>query len=358
MTFEFPKTNLKWMQERTLFLTEHGSQAYGTALPTSDVDYKGVCIPPAEYFHGFANTFEQAEWKKTPDMVVYDIRKFFKLAADCNPSIIEVLFTSPGNHVMTSSLGERLLHNRDLFISKKAKFTFSGYAVSQMNKIETHFKWLKNPPKEKPTREAIGLAPIPEMSADQIQAAQSMIRKKIEAWRMPVDGMDDAAKIQFNEQLQTSLVEIAGSKDLQRQAGTALGFDDNFLDLLDKERLFKSKTEEWRHYQEWLEHRNPQRSVLEAKYGYDTKHGMHLVRLLRMGREILEGKGVIVRRPDAEELLSIRAGAWSYDQLIAWAKEQNKELERLYVESKAVPMAPDRKKLDTLCVELVEESLK
>jgi len=46
--------------------------------------------------------------------------------------------------------------------------------------------------------------------------------------------------------------------------------------------------------------------VLEAKFGFDTKHAMHLIRLLRMAREILETGVVHVKRPDAEELSAIR----------------------------------------------------
>lgn len=58
------------------------------------------------------------------------------------------------------------------------------------------------------------------------------------------------------------------------------------------------------------------RAELEAQHGYDTKHAMHLVRLLRMGEEILSTGRVNVRREDADELMAIRKGALSYDQLL------------------------------------------
>lgn len=82
---------------------------------------------------------------------------------------------------------------------------------------------------------------------------------------------------------------------------------------------------------------------------------MHLVRLMRMCEEILQGKGVIVRRPDKEELLSIRHGAWTYEQLIEWAGNKEKELEELYKTSK-LPSHPDREAIDKLCIKLVESS--
>ena len=42
---------------------------------------------------------------------------------------------------------------------------------------------------------------------------------------------------------------------------------------------------------------------------------MHLVRLLKMGVEVLTEGTLVVRRPDAEELLAIRAGSLDYERL-------------------------------------------
>ena len=109
-------------------------------------------------------------------------------------------------------------------------------------------------------------------------------------------------------------------------AANKLGFSDNFMEHLKKERAYRSAMAEWKQYTEWVNNRNKDRSELELKYGYDTKHAMHLVRLMRMCREILQGKGVFVKRPDAEELLAIRNGSWKYDDLIEWAGKQDAEL--------------------------------
>ena len=82
--------NLTWLRDRTILLVTHGSHAYGLSTPSSDVDIKGVAIPPADYFLGFNKKFEQAESKDPNDMVVYDVRKFFALAADCNPCVAAI----------------------------------------------------------------------------------------------------------------------------------------------------------------------------------------------------------------------------------------------------------------------------
>lgn len=404
------RADISWLWKRTLFLTSHGSHAYGTSLPTSDHDYKGFAIPPRAYFHGYAKRFEQAEFKGEPDMTVYDIRKFFKLAADCNPSIIEVLFTDPESHQIVHPLGVLVLQNRDLFISKKAKFTFSGYAISQLKKIKTHYKWISNPPKAPPTREEFGLPERTVIPADQLKAAESMIRKQVEHWNVPIDELDDAARIAVQERFIEALalietgyraqlvahleaakpgpvnmedwndtkatifninmksaeiggfmtalrvVKSAPGANLERISGQLLGFSDNFLELLDQERRYKGRMDEWRSYQTWLETRNEKRSELERQWGYDTKHGMHLVRLMRMGVEIMEGRGVIVRRPDAEELLAIRHGLWKYEELLNWAESQEKKLDELY-QTSPLQKSPPVAKLDALLQDVVEKGL-
>ena len=84
---------------------------------------------------------------------------------------------------------------------------------------------------------------------------------------------------------------------------------------------------------------------------------MHLVRLLRMCREILTEGVVRVKRPDAAELREIRNGAWSYDRLIEWAKGEDAALEAVYKTS-TLPREPDRAAIDALCVALTEEGLR
>ena len=83
---------------------------------------------------------------------------------------------------------------------------------------------------------------------------------------------------------------------------------------------------------------------------------MHLVRLMRMCGEILRGEGVKVKRPDAEELLAIRNGLWTYDQLLEWADAKEAEFEQLYVSS-PLPKSPPVNALDDLLTGVVEESL-
>ena len=135
-----------------------------------------------------------------------------------------------------------------------------------------------------------------------------------------------------------------------------VGYDENFIELMDRERKYRGQQNDWQQFQNWKKHRNPARAALEAQHGYDAKHAMHLVRLLKMCKEILETGHVQVRRPDREELLAIRNGAWSYEQLLEWAETQDRALDEVRKRS-PLPHSPDRAVLDALCLRLTEQAL-
>jgi predicted nucleotidyltransferase len=252
-----------------------------------------------------------------------------------------------------------MVEARERFLSRKARFTFSGYAHAQLKRIQLHHRWLRNPPTHQPTRGEFSLPERTLIPADQLAAAHASIQKKLDTWNLDdLSGVDPATRLAIQSAMATQLAEIQLSAgDLWKNAARSLGQDENFILLLDRERQYNARQREWEQYQSWKTNRNPKRAELEAKYGYDSKHGMHLVRLMRMCREIMDTGKVNVKRSDREELLAIRNGAWSYEQLLAWAEATENEMDALYRAS-TLPHAPDRKALDALCVELVEASLR
>lgn len=350
--------HLHWMCSNTVLLVRHGSHAYGTSTPASDEDFKGIAIPTKEYFLGAINRFEQAELKD-PDTVIYDIRKFFMLASDCNPNIIEVLHTDPSDHIIVDPIGEIILDHKDDFLSKKIKHTFLGYSVSQLKRIKTHKKWIMNPPKSFPTRAELGLPEATLIPQDQLMAAQAEIQKELDRFQFDfLDTLDEPSKIGIRTIMSEMLAELKiTSDDHWMSAARKIGLSDNFIQIMQKEREYTSKKREWDQYMNWKATRNSARAALEEKYGYDTKHAYHLVRLIRMCREVLETGKVIVKRPDREELLAIRNGAWSYDTLIEFAETEEKSLNELYNTSNTLPKSPDKSKIDALCIKLIEKSL-
>lgn len=344
------------LKDSIIYKTKHGSHAYGLNTPESDLDIKGVFVAPKEYCIGFVNHIEQIEEKVPNDLVIYELRKFFRLAADCNPNIIEVLHTDETDILEITSLGRKLRSIANLFVSQKAKFTFSGYAHSQLQRIRAHYRWLANPPNAPPTRGSFGLPEHTLIPQNDLAAAEALIQKQLDSWDIDWEPFDEATKIHIQAQIKKYLSEV----DMYRTAARSVGLSDKFIDVLEKEKKFSNAQREWTQYQDWVKTRNPERAKLEAKFGYDTKHAMHLVRLMRMGEEILTTGKVIVKRPDREELLAIRHhGIWTYDQLITWAESQEKKLEEIYKSGKSpVPKSPDRNELDRHCISIIEEAWK
>lgn len=298
------------MVDSTILLVRAGSQALGTNTPESDLDIDGICIPPKRYHLGYLHRFEQ-DAKHDPDVVIYDIRKYFQLAADCNPNVIQAIWVDPSDILFCDSFGRQLLQHRAAFLSRKAKHTFSGYAIAQLKRIKTHRRWLLSPPAGKPERHAYGLPETTLISKDQRGAIEAL-------------------------------------SDEERAALSA-----NVMAVYEKERAYHNGLMEWKQYETWKRTRNPKRAELEARFGYDCKHAMHLVRLMRMCREILTSGYVQVKRPDREELLAIRNGAWEYDRLVEWAEAQDAELAEL-ANTSPLPNAPDRVALDRLCRKMIE----
>ena len=126
-----PITNVK-----TDFLIVHGSRGYGLNKPDSDWDFRGFFLPEARHVLGFIDGPEQSMQKTDEiDATSYDIRKFFNLASGCNPNVVETLFGDPADQVVTSPAAKIVLMNRHLFLSKKARYAFGGYAVGQLRKV-------------------------------------------------------------------------------------------------------------------------------------------------------------------------------------------------------------------------------
>jgi predicted nucleotidyltransferase len=352
--------HMGWIEDNTVLFVRHGSHAYGTNTPESDTDFKGIAIPTKPYFLGSTHRFEQAELKAPdPDCTIFDIRKFFDLAANCNPSIIEVLYVEPEDRLVVDPIGEIILQHRDEFLSKKVKHTFMGYAVSQLKRIKLHRRHLLNPPKEPPTRASLGLPEHTLILQDQLAAATAEIQKHLDRHNFDfMDGLEEPVKIGMRTIMSEMMAELKiSSQDQWMSAARTIGLDDNFILLMQKERQYTGAKKEWEQYQNWKKTRNPKRAADEAKWGLDLKHAMHLTRLSRMAKEILTTGKVIVKRPDYEELLSIRNGAWTYEQVVEYAERAEQELNSLYQTCNVLPNSPDREKLDRLCIELVEKSL-
>lgn len=361
----------QWFYKNIVYLTKHGSQCYGLATDLSDFDMKGIVLPPRSVENDLFHRFEQAEndkrleetWghlknPKNPkfESTVYSLKKFFQLAANTNPNIIELLFVDPKDHLYVDESMLEVMDNRHLFLSSKAKFTFSGYAMAQLAKIERHRKWIVLGELKEPKREDFGLPPV---RARQLDDVFGYIKGEVEKWNLSKFSMDEMERSDLKEAIwelinNVSKLEVGWDNWPQvYEAGVVeriskeYDLKEEVVDLLNRERQFKKSSEQYKSWLNWRENRNPERHKLEVKSAYDTKHASHLVRLMRMGLEILTKHDVIVRRPDREEILAIKNGAWTYDQVISYANNLQLELDAAYKTTK-LPKSVDYQKINSL----------
>ena len=131
---------------KTIILGYMGSIAHGTYIPSidpnsiDDKDIMGVCIADENVYFGLEK-FEQKEAKyKEWDSVVYEIRKFFRLLLKGNPNVLGLLWLREPNYIHIDPTGKLIIDNRNLFVSKDAYFSFSGYAHGQLHRM-THMAY-------------------------------------------------------------------------------------------------------------------------------------------------------------------------------------------------------------------------
>ena len=378
------------LRPQTIYLTLTGSRAYGTHTEESDFDYRGVACDTLETKLGFRSPFEQMVdnegktlWKlfselgvkPNSDLTIFELGKFVQLALKCNPNIIEILFCDFSSVLYCHPIFEKLLEHREDFLSLRAKGAFSGYAFDQLSKLKLHRQWLLDPPKAPPTRKEFDLPEYNVISLDEIGAAEAYLKQCLDDFIPYIEGLTPSVRIEMRNTMFKSLklawmalnqtaYPIGNEKRflhldeaLFQFTARIQGYNENFLLLLQREKEYRNALKNWDDYQRHLKQRNKKRLETEKKFGLDTKNASHLIRLVRMCREIVTLGKVLVKRPDAEELQAIRNGAWTYEQLIEYVDRENKELEKLARESK-LPVQPPIEKIQNLVIEMHKEFYK
>lgn len=98
------------------------------------------------------------------------------------------------------------------------------------------------------------------------------------------------------------------------------------------------------------------RKQLVQKHGYDTKNAAHLIRLLNMAIEFLTEGRMYVERPEAPELLSIKDGAYSLEDIKAKAEVLFQQAKTAYQDS-TLPDSPDEREIEELCINIISRAL-
>ncbi len=126
--------------DRAIALAYMGSISHGTYQANSidDKDVMGIVVPNREYYLGL-NTFGSRDTlvltKQYWDVTIYELRKFVRLLIKNNPNVLSLLYLEDSMFLRKIPQFQRLIDNRDLFLSKQSYYSFCGYAKSQLDRI-------------------------------------------------------------------------------------------------------------------------------------------------------------------------------------------------------------------------------
>lgn len=331
-----------------------GSRAYGLHTPQSDTDMKGVFLLPKKIYYGLDYT-EQVN-NETNDEVYYELKRFVDLLVKNNPNILELLNTPADCIVFRHPVMDLL--KPELFVSKLCKHTFAGYAQSQIKKAKGLNKKIVNPV-EKERKSVLDFCFVIEGQGS-INLA-SWLQKK--GWLQEhcglvnISHMREVYALFHNSQLTQGYLK-----------GICSGTDAHDVSLSSVEKGilpaatlsfnkdgYSTYCKDYKDYWDWVEKRNDIRYENTVEHGknYDAKNMMHTFRLLNMAEEIAKEGKLNVRRTDREFLLKIRAGEFSYEELVELANEKIYQIDELY-EKSDLPEQPDLIKAEEILVKMRE----
>ena len=350
---------------RPLYLVIRGSHAYGTNIESSDTDYAGVFIQSMDDIFGF-NYKEQINDDKN-DTVIYEVRRFLQLLASNNPTVLELLNTPEDCVIYKDPVFDLILNDRDKFITKVCAKSFGGYAKQQISKAKGQNK-KQNWEKDKLTRKDVldfvyviegeksipwkkwneeggyeekfcGVVNVP--NAREVYAVyfdkssyscfSNSLPVKIRQ-RMRKHVIDKSLPfLSYKGLVKTGEGDNVAESNALRLSSIPKG-ETPICNIVYNKDGYSQHCKDYHSYQEWLENKNDARWVDVKSHGQkiDGKNMMHCMRLIQMSREIAEGKGIIVKRPNASELISIRKGEVDLQTLIDNVENEILEIDNLF----------------------------
>ena len=378
---------------RPLYLVVRGSHAYGTNVPTSDIDYAGVFIQSLDDILGLK--YKEQVNDDSNDTVIYELRRFLSLLGTNNPTVLELLNTPEDCIIYKDPAFDFILENREKFITKLCANSFGGYAKQQISKAKGQNK-KQNWEKDKVTRKDVldfvyvieGEKSIPwKVWNEDFNYEEKFIGvvNVPNARDVYAVYFDKVARDMFSENEPENMRNLLIK--LRKELNQTMGFgykglvkSGEGLNVAESNQLrlssipkgenpicniiynkdgYSQHCKDYHSYQEWLENKNDSRWVDVKSHGQkiDGKNMMHCKRLMGMAREIAEGKGIVVRRPDAEYLISIRKGEVDLQTLIDDVETEIKEIDRLFNES-GLPDNVDMEFIHNLIVKIRKQIYK
>jgi len=265
-----------------IFKTVHGSRLYGTAVPSSDYDFKGVHLPsgrglllcrPEDHFAKNTGDAHKPNAPGDIDFESFSLNKFLSLVNTGDMSATEMLF-APTPELSTDEWAH-IIGNRDRLIHKNVR-GFVGYCRRQ--------------------------ASLYGASGDRINEAKAV--------QTFLSSLENAKKLghyetRIAEFLKSNPFEHIKLEPVLQKDRTSI----NHLSVCDRKLPFTISILNCKIIVESIvaDYGNRARAAAQND-GVDWKSMMHAVRVANQAIELLTHSHITFPRPEAAELIAIRNG--------------------------------------------------
>ncbi|SHO50900.1 nucleotidyltransferase domain-containing protein [Anaerocolumna xylanovorans] len=321
--YNFIHTN-PHLGQNVILLGLGGSYSYGTNNDSSDLDIRGITMNRKSDFLGLTE-FEQYVDDKT-DTVIYSFNKMVKLLLECNPNTCEILGMRPEYYLYLSDIGQELLNNRSIFLSKRAARSFGGYADAQLRRLQN----------------ALARDSFPQSEKE--KHIFNSVRNALEDFERQRGNFDNGSIRLY--------IDKSGNPEFE----TEIFVDANYTHypLRDYENMWSVMHNVVRDYDK-IGKRNHKKDDTHL-----NKHAMHLIRLFMMAIDILEkGEIITYREKEHDLLLAIRGGEYQQedgtfsDEFYKLLADYEKKLDYATTHT-SLPDNPDMEKVEAF-VERINE---
>ena len=362
-----------------------GSHLYGTSTPTSDEDYEGIFIEEPEYIVGIKRC-DEADFgtgsnntrntKEDTDLKLYSLRKFMSLVALNNPNKVESLYVPIDQVVYQGSHFNYFLElqkNASLFLSKKLKHSFSGYAFEQKKKFigkKKRLDELRFFQKVLDKYLAEGKTLIGEMDIFETVYNKKFDKEADRVVEMPVKRLKNGLINNFLvEQIEKSpvidqvkfdgdgeeIVEIPVkgiSKDMTyikyhmtQEGNDAVMVDDKIYNFgMSIQKIYENISHQIDAY--------GHRTAALDEHSFDCKFASHVFRLIQEGVDLLTKGKLIFPCANATFQLEVKQGKYDLDTILNKIEEMEPLLEKASEES-TLQHAPRRHDINILQTKLI-----
>lgn len=365
--------NIKEIENQLAYKYVRGSMLYNINTETSDIDYGGVFILPNEKLLGLLEFYKNQVSDAKQDTTYYEFNRWVELLIKANPNALESLYIPKDKIIGNIHPSIQLIiDNRELFLTKECFKSLSGYAYAQIQKCRGLNKKCVQPIMEKKevldfcyTFKGQGSQPIleflTEKGLNQKYCGLVNIPNMKDVYGVYYDfasfihfeglykegralhnvvsqhfglSYDEAMKV-YNRIKNKEFFGYSGivhpdgiSNDVRLSSIPKSEFPICFMTY--NKNGYESYCKQYKEYHDWVKKRNPARYDSNLKSNYDVKNVAHCVRLLHMGKELAEGKGLnVVRTWDREMLLDIRNHKYQYEEIIDYVEKTFIEMKEL-----------------------------